>query len=120
METIPRAIDLAALLVGAGLKRGPGSRDVVVAPNGTAATLYFAEPDGDLVPLVARFLAAEDWVGEVFVGDRLAAVGLPTNSAMRIAGTLAGEDCPNPHGVRGYCPIRPDPAAKQGKGGFRQ
>ncbi len=120
METITRAIDLDALLIGAGLKRGPQSRDVVVAPNGTAATLYFAEPEGHLVPLVARFLAAEDWVGEVFAGDRLAAVGLPTNSAMRIAVTLVGEDCANPHGVRGYCPIVQDPADSESKVGFGQ
>ncbi len=82
METITRAIDLDALLIGAGLKRGPQSRDVVV--------------------------------------DRLAAVGLPTNSAMRIAVTLAGEDCANPHGVRGYCPIVQDPADSESKVGFGQ
>ncbi len=92
METVTRAIDLDALLIGAGLKQGPGSRDVVVAPNGTAATLYFADPDGAVVPRVARFLAAEDWVGEVFAGERLAAVGLPTNTAMRVAVTLASDD----------------------------
>jgi arylsulfatase A-like enzyme len=120
METITRAIDLDGLLVGAGLKRAPGSHDVVVAPNGTAATLYFAAPDGDLAPVVARFLAAEDWVGEVFVGDRLAAVGLPTNTAMRVAVTLAGEDRANPHGVRGYCPIVQDPADNESKVGFGQ
>jgi arylsulfatase A-like enzyme len=120
METVKGAIDLDALLVGAGLKRGPQSRDVVVAPNGTAATLYFAEPDSPLVPRVARFLAAEDWVGEVFVGDRLAAVGLPDNTAMRIAVTLAGDDGENPHGVRGYCPIVQDPADHESKIGFGQ
>jgi len=120
METITRAVDLDALLVGAGLKRAADSRDVVVAPNGTAATLYFADPDGDLVKRVAGFLAGEDWVGEVFVGDRLAAVGLPTNSAMRVAVTLAGEDKANPHGVRGYCPIVQDPADSESKIGFGQ
>src|SRR4051812_7252831 len=72
METISRAIDLAGLLIAAGLKQGPGSGDVVVAPNGTAATLYFAEPEGDLPTRVARFLAAENWAGEVFSGDALA------------------------------------------------
>jgi arylsulfatase A-like enzyme len=120
METVSRAIDLDALLVAAGLKEGPGSRDVVVAPNGTAATLYFAEPDSDLVPRVARFLASENWAGEVFVGDRLAAVGLPANTAMRVAVTLAGEDRENPHGVRGYCPIVQDPADSESKIGFGQ
>jgi arylsulfatase A-like enzyme len=120
METISRAIDLDALLIAAGLKEGPGSRDVVVAPNGTAATLYFAEPEGDLVPRVAHFLARENWVGEVFAGDRLASVGLPADTAMRIAVTLAGEDRENPHGVRGYCPIVQDPADSESKIGFGQ
>jgi len=120
METVIRAVDLDALLVGAGLKEGPQSRDVVVAPNGTAATLYFAEPEGDLVSRVARFLKAEDWVGEVFVGNRLAAVGLPNNTAMRIAVTLAGNDEINPHGVRGSCPIVQDPADNESKIGFGQ
>ena len=120
METVADAIDLDALLVAAGLKREPGSRDVVVAPNGTAATLYFAEPDGDLPRRVARFLAAENWVGQVFAGESLAAVGLPADTAMRVAVTLAGEDRENQHGVAGYCPIVQDPADNESKIGFGQ
>src|SRR5579863_2755390 len=120
METVARTIDLDDLLIAAGLKEGPGSRDVVVAPNGTAATIYFADPDGDLVSRTARFLSGENWVGEVFAGDRLAAVGLPDNTAMRVALTLAGEDKSNPHGVNGYCPIVFDPADSESKLGFGQ
>jgi arylsulfatase A-like enzyme len=120
METVAHAIDLDGLLIGAGLKAGPGSHDVVVAPNGTAATLYFAEPESGLVGRVARFLAAENWAGDVFAGDRLAAVGLPTDTAMRIAVTLANEERDNPHGVRGYCPIVQDPADNESKIGFGQ
>ena len=120
METVADAIDLDGLLIAAGLKEGPGSSDVVVAPNGTAATLYFAEPEGDLVPRVARFLRTENWVGDVFAGDRLAAVGLPDDGAMRIAVTLANEQRDNPHGVRGYCPIVQDPADNESKIGFGQ
>lgn len=120
METVTRAIDLDALLIAAGLKRGPDSREIVVAPNGTAATLYFAEPDGALVPRVAGFLAGEDWVGEAFAGYRLAAVGLPTDTAMRVAVTLAGDDRENPHGVRGCSPIVQDPADNESKIGFGQ
>jgi arylsulfatase A-like enzyme len=120
METISGAIDLDGLLIAAGLKTGPGSHDVVVAPNGTAATLYFAAPDSDLVPRTARFLAGKDWVGEVFAGGRLAAVGLPTDTAMRVALTLACDDRANPHGVRGCCPIVQDPADNESKIGFGQ
>ncbi len=55
METVDETIDLDTLLVEAGLKAAPGSSDVVVAPNGTAALLYFTEPAGPLVAQVARF-----------------------------------------------------------------
>jgi hypothetical protein len=121
METVAHAVDLDALLIAAGLKEGPGSHDVVVAPQGTAATLYFAEPDSDGVSRVARFLAAENWVGEVFAGERgLAAVGLPSHTPMRIAVTLAGEARDNPHGVGGYCPIVQDPMDRESKIGFGQ
>src|SRR5262252_1150566 len=85
METVDDTIDLDGLLVDAGLKRSLTSSDVVVAPNGTAALLYFAEPSGGLVAQVARFLETQDWVGRAFVGSELAAAGLPTNSPMQIA-----------------------------------
>ncbi|HTV89896.1 MAG TPA: alkaline phosphatase family protein [Stellaceae bacterium] len=120
METVAHAVDLDALLIAAGLKSGPGSRDIVVAPQGTAATLYFAEPDSDLVARVARFFAAENWVGEVFAGDRLLAVGLPRDTPMRVALTLAGDLRDNPHGVAGYCPAVLDPADPESKVGFGQ
>ena len=120
METVAHGVDLNELLIAAGLKQGPDSREVVVAPNGTAATLYFAEPEGDLVPRVGRFLAGENWVGELFVGDQLAAAGLPTDTPMRIALSLAGEDKLNPHGVAGYAPIVLDPSDSESKIGFGQ
>ena len=120
METVAHGVDLNELLIAAGLKQGPDSREVVVAPNGTAATLYFAEPEGDLVPRVGRFLAGENWVGELFVGDQLAAAGLPTDTPMRIALSLAGEDKLNPYGVAGYAPIVLDPADTESKIGFGQ
>jgi arylsulfatase A-like enzyme len=120
METVAEAIDLTELLVAAGLKENRDSREVVVAPNGTAATLYFAEPDSDLVPRVARFLTGENWVGGLFVGARLAEAGLPADTPMRIAISLAGEDRANPHGVSGYAPIVQDPADNESKIGFGQ
>ena len=120
METVADAIDLDGLLIAEGLKEGPGSGDVVVAPNGTAATIYFAEPEGDLPSRVARLLEAQDWAGEVFAGAALARVGLPTDTAMRVAVTLANTDEANPHGVRGYSPIVKDPADNESKIGFGQ
>jgi len=120
METVAEAIDLTELLVAAGLKENRDSRELVVAPNGTAATLYFAEPESDLVPRVARFLSGENWVGGLFAGARLAEAGLPADTPMRIAISLAGEDRANPHGVSGYAPIVQDPSDNESKIGFGQ
>src|SRR5215212_898957 len=120
METVAESIDLTELLIAAGLKESRESRELVVAPNGTAATLYFADPDGDLVPRVARFLSGENWVGELFVGERLAGAGLPVDTPMRIAVSLAGEDRTNPHGIAGYAPIVQDPSDSESKIGFGQ
>lgn len=105
METVDDTIDLDGLLVDAGLKGSPTSSDVVVAPNGTAALLYFAEPSGPLVGKVAQFLETQDWVGRAFVGGELGAAGLPTDSPMQIALTLKPDERANPHGVPGYSHI---------------
>src|SRR6202007_2373679 len=80
METVDETIDLDGLLVEAGVKTARASSDVVVAPNGPAALLYFADPAGALVGQVARFLETQDWVGRAFIGSALAETGLPTGS----------------------------------------
>jgi len=84
METVAETIDLDGLLIEAGLKGDATSSEVVVAPNGTAALLYFAEPAGALFAEVARFLETQDWVGRTFVGSDLAAAGLPTVPRCRL------------------------------------
>ncbi|MGH7047979.1 MAG: alkaline phosphatase family protein [Stellaceae bacterium] len=120
METVGETIDLDALLIGAGLKRAPGSPEVVVAPNGTAALVYFSEPESALVTEVARFLEAERWVGRVFTGTALGEIGLPTGSAARIAITLKADPSTNPYGVAGRSHIIRDPEQTQDITGFGQ
>ncbi len=120
METVDETIDLDGLLVEAGLKRGPGSSDVVVAPNGTAALLYFTEPEGALVGRVVRFLEGQPWVGRVFAGSGLAAAGLPTGTPARIAITMAADDRANPHGVAGHSHIVRDSLEPKEVTGFGQ
>jgi arylsulfatase A-like enzyme len=120
METAAETIDLDAMLVDAGLKRAPGSSDVVVAPNGTAALVYFAEPESPRVTEIAHFLEAQDWVGRVFTGASLAQTGLPTGSPARIAITMKAEDRPNPHGVAGHSRIVRDSAEAKDITGFGQ
>jgi arylsulfatase A-like enzyme len=120
MESVDETIDLDALLVAAGLKRAPGSSEVVVAPNGTAALIYFAEPESRLVAEVARFLEAEPWVGRVFTGGALGDIGLPTGSPARVAITLKADDRINPHGVSGHSHIVRDSSEPKDITGFGQ
>ncbi len=120
MESVDQTIDLDALLVAAGLKRAHGSSEVVVAPNGTAAMIYFADPEGPLVGEVARFLETEPWVGQVFAGGALDEIGLPIGSAARVAITLKADDRVNPHGVPGHSHIVRDSSEPKDITGFGQ
>jgi predicted AlkP superfamily pyrophosphatase or phosphodiesterase len=120
METVDETIDLDTLLVEAGLKTAAGSSDVVVAPNGTAALLYFASPAGPLVAKVAHFLESQHWVGRAFVGDALAEIGLPTKRALQIAVTLRPDERANPHGVPGHSHIVRDSLEPKDSTGFGQ
>jgi arylsulfatase A-like enzyme len=120
METVAETIDLTGLLVAAGLKRGSASSDVVVAPNGTAALIYFAEPEGPRVGEIARFLETQPWVGRLFAGDALAAAGLPTRSPARIAITMKADERANPYGVLGHSPIVRDAPDQKDVTGFGQ
>jgi arylsulfatase A-like enzyme len=120
METVERGIDFEGLLIDAGLKEGRGSNDVVVAPNGTAATVYFSAAAASRAPAVAGLLARQDGVGAVFADDALGHVALPTDTPLRVAVSLAGDDRLNPHGVRGYASIALDPNDSESKIGFGQ
>jgi arylsulfatase A-like enzyme len=120
METVDETIDLDGLLIDAGLKRGPASSEIVVAPNGSAALLYFAEPAGALVAEVAGFLEAQDWVDRTFAGHNLGLVGLPTSSAMQIAVTLKPDERANPFGVPGHSHIVRDSLEAKDCTGFGQ
>jgi arylsulfatase A-like enzyme len=120
METVAETIDLDTLLIEAGLKTAAGSSDVVVAPNGTAALVYFAEPAGPRVVEVARFLETQDWVGRAFVGGALAEIGLPTGSAAQIAVTLKADERANPHDVPGHSHIVRDSLEPKDCTGFGQ
>jgi arylsulfatase A-like enzyme len=120
METVAETIDLDGLLIEAGLKGAATSSEVVVAPNGTAALLYFADPAGALVGQVARFLETQEWVGRTFVGQGVAAAGLPTASPMQIAVTLKPDDRTNPHGVPGHSHVVRDALEPKDATGFGQ
>jgi arylsulfatase A-like enzyme len=109
METVGRTIHLEQLLVEAGLKASAGSRDVVVAPNGTAALISRAATAKVAPPDLRCFLEGQDWVQRVFSGRELALVGLPVEGPLALAVTLRADDRPNAFGVSGHSDIVFDP-----------
>lgn len=101
METVGRQIDLDALLVEAGWKSSLESSEVVVAPNGTAALLYFSDSARADIVALAQWLQDQDFAGRVVWGAALAELGLPTGGPLGIALALRHDDRPNPHGIAG-------------------
>ena len=79
-----------------------------------------ADPAGPRVGEVAHFLETQDWIGRTFVGDRLAAIGLPTDAAAQIAITLKPDERANPHGVPGHSHIVSDSLEPKDCTGFGQ
>jgi predicted AlkP superfamily pyrophosphatase or phosphodiesterase len=108
METTDETIDLSALLVAAGLKASMTSPDVVVAPNGTAGLIYLSKPSR--TGAIVDFLRGKDWIGEIHVGEQLAALKLPVGTSLAIAFATRVRDEPNEHGVVGRAKIVADPA----------
>lgn len=120
METITEAIDLTGLLVAAGIKAAPDSRDIVVAPQGTSATIFFSDAARGRAADTAAFLRRENWAGQVAAGAELAQVGLPTDTALQVAVAMAADATVNPHGVAGAAPIVFNPEDSESKVGFGQ
>ncbi len=120
METTSRTVDVTAALVAAGLKSGPDSCDVVVAPNGTAAVIYVAATARNRVAALRDFIAMQDWRGTVFSGTELAAIGLPADEAIGLAVSLRGSARANAFGVAGEADIVADPESVKDYSGFGQ
>jgi arylsulfatase A-like enzyme len=120
METASESIDIVELLVAAGIKETPQSTDVVVAPQGTSATIFFSEAARGRVGDAAALLRRENWADRVAAGAELARVGLPTDTALQIAVAMATDARVNPHGVAGYGAVVANPEDNESKIGFGQ
>jgi hypothetical protein len=108
METTARTIEVDDLLIGAGLKAGPDSSDLVTAPNGTATLIYRARDAKASVEELRRFLESQDWVDRIFTGPALAEVRIPTDGPVAAAVSLRTENRPNEFGIWGYGDIAAD------------
>jgi len=109
MVTITNQVNIGHALVEAGFKAAPYSRDIVVAPNGTAAVLGFND-DYPHRETLLTWLAQQPWVGEMAAGGELADWGMPDSPSSRIAISMAGDDARNAEGLPGTAWYAVDPS----------
>jgi predicted AlkP superfamily pyrophosphatase or phosphodiesterase len=100
-QTVADVIDIDAALIEAGLKRGEGSSDVVVAANGTAALIHVDPDCADRIGAIERFLCDQDWVGHVFAKEELAGIGQRAAHGLAVAISMAASPDNNDFGVPG-------------------
>lgn len=104
-ETIRESVAVERLMYEAGLKHTLDSHDVVVAPQGSSALIYFAEQAVDRVAGVADFLRRQPWAGEVLVGAELQRAGMRSEQGLHIGLSMAKHAGTNVHGIAGLSDI---------------
>jgi arylsulfatase A-like enzyme len=100
-QTVTGVVDVEAELIGAGLKAGSGSGDVVAASNGTSVLIYVHPDHRECEPSLRTFLDTRDWVGQVFGADQLAAIGHAPEACLAFAVSMRASSEPNAFGVPG-------------------
>jgi arylsulfatase A-like enzyme len=109
MQTITEAVPVIDHMVAAGFKDHAGSREVAVAPNGTAFTVGIADSVAGRTAPLAAWLREQPWAGAVHTGAALADLGLADTPECRIAVTLREDGSVNAHGVPGGSRYIKDP-----------
>jgi predicted AlkP superfamily pyrophosphatase or phosphodiesterase len=92
-------VNVVQELIGAGLKAGPESDDVVVASSGQSALLHVKNRDAGHIRRLVEFLHGRDWTGVVFTAARTRAT--PVDPAGRVEGTFSLELIHAAHPERG-------------------
>jgi hypothetical protein len=119
-ETVSDIVPVTQLMVEARLKENADSRDVVLASSGMSALIYLAPHARSRRGDIAQWLADASWCGQVFAGPELTQVGLPTDTALQLAFSMAKQDVPNRFGVRGLGAVVADQLMKSDSTGLGQ
>jgi arylsulfatase A-like enzyme len=110
METVQAQVPVNDLLVAAGLKDSRDSREVVLAPNGSAFVLGIATHAQERIPRIETWLREQEWCGAIFHGAALSELGLPVGDpCCAMAVTMGHRAQTNQHGVGGSSWIVEDP-----------
>ncbi|HQZ11355.1 MAG TPA: alkaline phosphatase family protein [Devosia sp.] len=118
-ESVREHVAVGARLVEAGLKDGPDSTDVVVAPQGGGGLIYIAPRAEARINDIVAYLRAQPWIGEVFAGAEMLHLGQRPENGLRIAFSMSRSTEPNEFGVPGLitvCVSEEKPGKPQGFG----
>lgn len=119
-ESVSGIIDIEDELVGAGLKDGLDSDDVVVCSNGTAALIYLAAAHEARRAGLGDFLASRPWAGAVIGAGELPTLGQSAAGGLAFAVSMKGDAAPNAYGVPGSCLAARPQGSKADRLGFGQ
>lgn len=119
-QTVRGVIDINAELVGAGLKSGPTSGDVLSVSNGTSALVYVHPDHAHRTAAIGSFLAGQPWAGTVLGTERLADIGQAPRHGLAFAVDMASTDEPNAHGIPGQSFVAKPEAGKPDRMGCGQ
>ncbi len=100
-ETVKGVIDVEAELIGAGLKAGTDSADVMALANGTSTLVYLHPDHANLRNRMGDFLRSRAWAGQVVAAEALDTVGQADHYGLAFAVSMACDNEPNAFGVPG-------------------
>lgn len=100
-ETVSGVVDVEAELIGAGLKQGPDSDDIVAMANGTSTLIYLHPSHDAKRHKLGAFLREQAWAGQVFDAETLSAVGQAPHHGLAYAVSMAADEQTNAYGVPG-------------------
>ena len=100
-ETVKGVIDVEAELIGAGLKAGPDSADVVALANGTSTLIYLHPDHADRRNRIGDFLRSCAWAGQVVPAEALDTIGQADHYGLEFAVSMACDNEPNEYGIPG-------------------
>lgn len=100
-ETVSGVVDIEAALVGAGIKSGADSGDIIAMSSGTSSLIYL-HPDAERKrDRLGDFLASQRWAGRVIATRDLATIGQGPHNGLAFAVSLQADALENEFGVPG-------------------
>ena len=100
-ETVSGFVDIEAELIGAGLKDGLDSRDVLALSNGTASLIYLHPDQESRYPSLLDYLQSQRWAGIVVPREDLDTIGHAPRYGLAVAVSLRADQAVNEYGVPG-------------------